>query len=58
MNNMGLSTSIEEGDTGQFELFESQQGEWNSFLKAGHGKFITLKEVKNKLNPEDYVAPI
>ena len=58
MNKMGLSTTIEEGDKGQFELFESQQGEWHSFLKAGHGKYITIDEVMNKLNPEDSVAPI
>jgi hypothetical protein len=29
-----------------------------SFLKAGHGKFITIGEVMEKLNPEDSVAPI
>ena len=49
MNNIGLSTNIEEGDTGQFELFESQQGEWITFLKEGHGKFFSLENVTNKL---------
>jgi len=29
-----------------------------SFISAGHGKFITIEEVLEKLNPEDYVAPI
>jgi len=50
MNNMGLSTTFEEGDKGQFEVFESQQGRWPSLLKAGHGKFITLREVELKLS--------
>ena len=49
MNNIGLSTNIEEGDTGQFELFESQQGEWITFLKECHGKFFLLENVTNKL---------
>ena len=49
MNNTGLSTTIEEGDTGQFEVFESQQGNWKSYIKAGHGSFITLSQVERKL---------
>ena len=49
MNGIGLSTTIEEGDTGQFELFESQQGEWITFLKGGHGKFFSLENITNKL---------
>tara|TARA_B110000196_G_scaffold312773_1_gene318498 strand:+ start:459 stop:620 length:162 start_codon:yes stop_codon:yes gene_type:complete len=49
MNNAGLSTSYEEGDKGQFEVFESQQGRWPSFLKAGHGKFITLSQIERRL---------
>ena len=49
MNNTGLSTTIEEGSTGQFELFESQQGEWITFMKEGHGKFFSLEDVTNKL---------
>ena len=36
---------IEEGEKGQFELF--QNGE--SFIKAGHGKFFDLENVKEKL---------
>ena len=55
INNGLLDTcEIEEGTTGQFELFRSGE----SFMKAGHGKFITMEEVMAKLNPEDYVAPI
>ena len=49
MNNAGLSTTIEEGDKGQFEVFESQQGNWKSYLKAGHGSFITHSQVERKL---------
>jgi len=49
MNNAGLSTSFEEGDRGQFEVFESRQRNWTSFLKAGHGSFITLSQVERKL---------
>ena len=49
MNGIGLSTTIEEGDTGQFELFESQQGGWITFLKEGQGKFFSLENVTNKL---------
>ena len=51
MNNEGLSTTIEEGSTGQFELFESQQGEWISFMKEGPGipKFFTIEDVQKKL---------
>ena len=39
------TSEIEEGKTGQFELF------WNgeSFMKAGHGKFFDLGDVKKKL---------
>ena len=49
MNNSGLSTTFEEGDKGQFEVFESQQGNWKSYIKAGHGNFITLNQVERKL---------
>ena len=51
MNNEGLSTTFEEGETGQFELFESQQGEWVSYMKESDGipKFFTIEDVKNKL---------
>ena len=49
MNNAGLPTTYEEGDKGQFEVFESRQGDWTSYLKAGHGTFITLSQVERKL---------
>ena len=51
MNNAGLSTSFEEGDKGQFEVFENsgRQGGWQSFLKAGNGSFITHSQVERKL---------
>ena len=57
MNNAGLNTTFEEGETGQFELFK-HKGEnfnivnnenWISFLKEGHGKFFSLEDVTNKL---------
>ena len=42
INNRLLDTcEIEQGDTGQFELFRSGE----SFLKAGHGKFITITHI-------------
>ena len=49
MNNAGLSTTFEEGNRGQFEVFESRQGDWISYIKAGHGNFITLSQVERKL---------
>ena len=46
INNMFPDTSgIEEGETGQFELFRNGE----SFMKAGHGKFFDLEDVKEKL---------
>ena len=37
---------IEEGEKGQFELFQSGE----SFMSAGHGKFFGLEDVKKKLS--------
>ena len=37
--------AIEEGEKGQFELFQSGK----SFMSAGHGKFFDLVDVKKKL---------
>ena len=37
--------AIEEGEKGQFELFQSGK----SFMSAGHGKFFDLEDVKKKL---------
>jgi len=47
MNNAGLPTTIEEGETGQFELFHDS----TSYLKEGNGvpKFFTLADVERKL---------
>ena len=53
MNNLGFSTTYEEGDKGQFELFRYVTVEnseyWVSYIKAGHGNFITLSNVERKL---------
>jgi len=45
MNNAGLPCQYQEGEKGQFELFQSGV----SFMKAGHGKFFDLGDVKKKL---------
>ena len=54
MNNMGFQTTFEEGDKGQFELFQhitvENSGYWVSYIKAGHGNFITLSTVEHKLS--------
>ena len=44
-NSFPDTCEIEEGETGQFELFMSGE----SFLKAGHGKFFGIEEVKEKM---------
>ena len=53
MNNLGFSTTYEEGEKGQFELFRHITVEnsdyWVSYIKAGHGNFITLSNVERKL---------
>jgi len=50
MNNAGLQTIFEEGDRGQFEIFKYGKGaNFNSFIKAGHGTFITLSQVERRL---------
>ena len=51
MNNLGLTTTYEEGDKGQFELFKYGKGaRGNSFMKAGHGVFFDLRDVELKLS--------
>ena len=50
MNEAGLSTTIEEGSNGQFELFQSYQDEWVSYMKEGHGTFFTLLDIERKLS--------
>ena len=50
INNMFPDTSeIEEGEKGQFELFQSGV----SFMSAGHGKFFGLEDVKKKLTESE-----
>ena len=49
MNNAGLATTIEEGETGQFELFKKVENYEGTYMKAGHGKFFTLADVEKKL---------
>ena len=50
MNEAGLSTTIEEGSNVQFELFQSYQDEWVSYMKEGHGTFFTLLDIERKLS--------
>ena len=52
MNNAGLRTVIEEGETGQFELFKKVENYEGSYMKEGPGipKFFTLKDVERKLS--------
>tara|TARA_B100000959_G_C14606973_1_gene470456 strand:- start:303 stop:467 length:165 start_codon:yes stop_codon:yes gene_type:complete len=52
MNNAGLTTTYEEGETGQFELFKRVEGYEGSYMKEGPGipKFFTLKDVERKLS--------
>ena len=40
-NTLPDTSEIEEGETGQFELFDSGE----SFIKAGHGKFFGIEDV-------------
>ena len=60
MNNAGLTTTYEEGETGQFELFQSvtiqktkhmSTTDWISYMKEGAGipKFFTVRDVEEKL---------
>ena len=53
MNNLGFNTTYEEGEKGQFELFRHITVENSdycvSYIKAGHGNFITLNNVERKL---------
>ena len=60
MNNAGLTTTFEEGEKGQFELFKGattqktkhrSTTEWISYMKEGPGipKFFTLRDVEEKL---------
>jgi len=56
MNELGLTTTIEEGNTGQFELFKlkivDNSDYWTSYMTEGDGvpKFFTLHDVERKLS--------
>ena len=55
MNELGFTTTIEEGSTGQFELYRLVTTEnsdyWTSYMTEGTGipKFFTLADVEKKL---------
>ena len=49
MIELGFNVMIAEAGTGQFELFRWAVG-WDSYMKAGHGKFFTLRDVEEKLS--------
>ena len=51
MNNAGLPTTYEEGETGQFELFKRVEDYEGTYMKEGPGipKFFTLADVERKL---------
>ena len=51
MNNAGLPTTFEEGETGQFELFKRVEIYEGTYMKEGPGipKFFTLADVEKKL---------
>ena len=55
MNELGFTTTIEEGSTGQFELYRLEIVEnsdyWTSYMTEGTGipKFFTLADVEKKL---------
>ena len=46
MNNHGLYTTIEGGDTGEFSLWE---GSAYNIKSAGHGVFFNFKDVEELL---------
>ena len=51
MNNAGLYTTIEEGETGQFELVKKIENYEGTYMKEGPGipKFFTIEDVQKKL---------
>ena len=55
MRELGFNVVIEEGDTGQFELYRLTTVEnsdyWTSYMTEGSGipKFFTLRDVEEKL---------
>ena len=49
MNNAGLHTTIEEGETGQFELFKNYASYMKEDDRDGIPKFFTLEHVEKRL---------
>ena len=49
MNNAGLTTTYEEGDTGQFELFKDNASYMKEDVRDGIPKFFTLEDVEKRL---------
>ena len=49
MNNAGLPTTYEEGETGQFELFKDNASYMKEDVRDGIPKFFTLEDVERKL---------
>ena len=51
MNNAGLTTTYEEGEKGQFELFRKVENYEGTYMKEGPRipKFFTLADVEKKL---------
>ena len=48
MNNAGLTTTYEEGETGQFELFKDNASWMREDVHDGIPKFFTLEHVEKK----------
>ena len=51
MKALGFNVIIEEGETGQFELFRKVENYEGTYMKEGPGipKFFTLADVEKKL---------
>ena len=49
MNNAGLTTTYEEGDTGQFELFKDNTSYMKEDARDGIPKFFTLEHIEKRL---------
>ena len=49
MNNAGLTTTYEEGETGQFELFKDNASYMKEDVRDDIPKFFTLEDVERRL---------
>jgi hypothetical protein len=49
MNNAGLTTTYEEGEKGQFELFKDNASWMREDVRDGIPKFFTLEDVERRL---------